>query len=59
MLIKFLTVVVIVVGGMLLLLTLITIFAFITSARFKQINELEEEGLQKLVKQSKRVKKNN
>jgi hypothetical protein len=59
MLIKFLTVVVIVVSIMLLLLVLTILFAFITSARFKQINELEEEGLQELVKQSQRVKKNN
>jgi cell division protein FtsB len=59
MLIRFIIVVVIVVGIMLLLLVLTAIFAFITSARFKQINELEEEGLQELVKQSKRVKKNN
>lgn len=59
MLIRFIIVVVIVVGIMLLLLVLTTIFAFITSARFKQINELEEEGLQELVKQSNRVKKSN
>lgn len=59
MLIRFIIVVVIVVGIMLLLLVLTILFAFITSARFKQINELEEEGLQELVKQSKRVNKNN
>lgn len=56
---KFILIALIVVSGMFLLLTLIIIFAFITSARFKQINELEKEGLQELVKQSKRVKKNN